>query len=263
MRIGLVQAQWQPGDVNANLRQVEQFAARAAAAGCGVVIFPELSDTGYALSLMQDLAGAWPGVALDAIQTTAKRNRIGMIAGLSERDGDLIYNSIALVNCDGKLNGHYRKTHLFRGPEGSEKDVFSPGNNLMTVSMGNVCWGPSICFDLRFPEVYRHAAQSGAQVLVALAAWPSARVDDWGTLCRARAIENQVFMVGVNQVGESGGVAFGGHSCVIGPDGHYLAEGDAGNSGLLIANLDMTDIDRVRRNLPAMESRRPSLYETF
>ncbi len=254
MRIGLIQASWVVnGDNNA---RYDRFAAEAAAAGCAVVLFPELSDTGYALAAMREKAGPWPGAALDALQAASQRCRIGIIAGLSERGADGIYNAAAAFDRDGNLCGAYRKTHLFRGPEGAEADVFLAGDALQVVTIDGVCWGLSICFDLRFPELYRQLADHGAQVLAVLAAWPQVRIADWSVLCRARAVENQLFLAGVNHAGKP----FGGHSCVIGPGGEVKREGGDGEAGLLTVDVDLDEIDRVRHALPVMESRRPSLY---
>ncbi len=256
MRIGLIQASWENGAIEDNTARYDRFAAEAADAGCAVVLFPELSDTGYALASMRELAGTWPGPALEALQAAAQRRRIGIIAGLSERGTDGIHNAAATFNRDGASCGTYRKTHLFRGPEGAEADVFRAGDALQTAMIDGVCWGLSICFDLRFPEVYRQLADRGAQVLAVLAAWPRIRIADWSVLCRARAIENQLFLAGVNHAGDP----FGGRSCVIAPDGVVKREGGEGEAGLLTVDIDLADIDQVRHALPVQESRRPSLY---
>jgi len=261
MRIGLIQMPPEGGDAAVDTVFYGRFAAEAAASGCSLVLFPELSDTGYRLSAMQRLADVWPGSALMAVQKAARQYGVSIIAGLSEREGDQIYNAAAAVDRSGSLCGHYRKTHLFCGPEGTEHDVFVPGDRLETVTMDGVCWGLSICFDLRFPEVFRQLTLAGAQVLVNLAAWPRARMADWRILCRARAIENQVFLVGVNQCGAAGGTDFGGGSCVIGPNGDVLAEGGMDGGGLLIGDLDMEAISRHRTLLPVITARRPSLYQ--
>ncbi len=260
MRIGLVQMQASGNGWRDNVAFYDRFAAEAAAGGCATVIFPELSDTGYTLSTLRETAGRWPGAALDALQAAARDYRVNIIAGLSEREGDRIYNAAVAVDRTGGLCGRYRKTHLFCGPEGMERDVFTPGDRLVAVNMDGVCWGLSICFDLRFPEVSRRLALDGAQVLVNLAAWPRVRIDDWCDLCRVRALENQVFLAGVNQVGSVDGHAFGGHSCVMGPDGHALAVASHGEGMLLTAELDVGRIQQVRQVLPVVTARRPDLY---
>lgn len=255
MRVGLIQSHWTAA-AGGNIARYDRFTVEAADAGCAMVLFPELSDTGYALASMRDKAGTWPGAALDALQEAAQRRRIGIIAGLSERATDSLYNAAAAVDRDGNLCGAYRKTHLFRGPEGAESDVFRAGDALQVVTIDGVRWGLSICFDLRFPEVYRQLADAGAQVLSVLAAWPRVRISDWSVLCRARAIENQLFLAGVNHAGDP----FGGRSCVIGPDGDVKRDGPDGEAGLLTVDVDLDEIDRVRHALPVMESRRPSIF---
>lgn len=259
MRIGLAQM-FSGGAEKKHLASYDRLIAEAAANGCSVVLFPELSDTGYVLGRVQNLAGTWPGPVLEAVQTAAQTYDINIIAGLSEREGSRVYSSAAAVDRSGTLCGHYRKTHLFYGPEGAERDVLTAGDQLETVMLDGVLWGLSICFDLRFPEVFRRLALDGAQVLANLAAWPRVRIADWRILCRARAIENQVFMAGVNQCGVSEAGDFGGTSCVIGPAGDVLVEGNAADVGVLIADLDFDAITRVRRTLPLLASRRPSVY---
>lgn len=255
MRIGLIQSHW-TADAGGNIALFDRFVAEAAGAGCAVVLFPELSDTGYALASMRENAGTWPGPAFDALQVAAQRHRIGIIAGLSERATDGIHNAAAAFDRSGNLCGAYRKTHLFRGPEGAESDVFLAGDALQVVTIDGVCWGLSICFDLRFPDVYRQLADGGAQIQAVLAAWPRVRIGDWSVLCRARAIENQFFLAGVNHAG----APFGGHSCVIGPTGDVKREGGDGEAGLLTVDIDLNEIIRVRQALPLTQTRRPSLY---
>lgn len=244
MRVGLIQAGWDADGGNAI--RYDRSAAGAADAGCDVLLLPELSDTGYVLETVPQRACTWPGPAWDALQSAAQRHGIGIIAGISERVPGGIYNAAVAFDRAGNARGGYRKMHLFRGPEGVETDIFRAGDTPQVVMLDGVCWGLSICFDLRFPQVYSQLEQRGAQVLVVLAAWPAVRIADWSVLCRARAIENQLFLVGVNHAG--GG--FGGRSCVIGPDGGGMCEGGEGEAGLLTADMDLSAINRVRQAMP-------------
>jgi len=237
MRIGAVQAQWVGGDVAANLLQIGRYAREAAAVGCEVLLLPELCVTGYALAEIPVLATHGAEDALADLKALARQSAIGLIAGVAEREGDYLYNAAVMIDRTGRHCGHYRKTHLFCGPEGDESAVFSAGQRLAVASMAGVNWGLSICFDLRFPEVYRTLVQGGAQVLVVLAAWPAVRSADWQRLCRERAMAHQAFLVGVNQAGLSSGIPFGGGTCVVAPDGCVIAGGAGDAEGLVIADL--------------------------
>lgn len=260
MRIGVVQMDAAGRGYHGGLDFYERFAGQAAACGCRTLLFPELSDTGYALSAFPGKAGTWPGPALDALMAAARRHRINMIAGLSEREGDHLYNSAAVIDCEGNLLDRYRKTHLFSGGGGAEIDVFTAGNLLKTVMLDGICWGLSICFDLRFPEVFRHLALQGAPIIVNLAAWPRQRIGDWSHFCHARALENQVFMVGVNQLGTHGEYDFGGGSCAIAPDGTLLLDAGTDRAGFVTVDVDFQRIETVRQNLPVFSQRLPELY---
>ncbi len=250
IRIGLVQERF-PGDgADGTFPHYARYAARAAEQACDVVLFPELSDTGYVLSSIRQRAGAWPGPAFDAAQQAAAAHGVVLIGGLSEREGSALYNAVALFDRTGALRGHYRKTHLFHGPEGSESGIFTPGCTLVAVDAAGIRWGLSLCFDLRFPEVYRALSMAGAEVIVNLAAWPAVRIQDWSVLCRARAMENQIFVAGVNQVGSRDGNRFGGRSCVVDPSGHVPVEGDGETCDLLVCDISTARIKAVREQLP-------------
>ena len=130
----------------------------------------------------------------------------------------------------------------------------------VTAELGGATWGLSICYDLRFPELYRTLAVRGATVLANCTAWPAARADHWDHLTRARAIENQAFFVGVNRVGTDDGLTFAGRSRVVAPTGELLAEASADREELLVAELDPGLVGRFRTAIPALAGRRPELY---
>ncbi len=260
MRIGWVQMEAAGRGYYGDSDFYERFAAKAAAYGCTTLLFPELSDTGYALSSLPENARTWPGPALEAVMRSARRNGINMIAGLSEREGNFIYNSAAVVDREGSLIDRYRKSHLFSGGDGTEHRVFTAGDTLKTVMLDGICWGLSICFDLRFPEVFRHLALHGAHIIVNLAAWPRQRIGDWTHFCHARTLENQLFLVAVNQWGALDDDDFGGGSCLIAPDGALLVDSGTDRSGLWTGEVDVARIQAVRHILPVFDQRRPGLY---
>jgi predicted amidohydrolase len=123
-------------------------------------------------------------------------------------------------------------------------------------------WGRcalAICYDLRFPELFRKYALAGASIIFVPAEWPQARLEHWRTLLRARAIENQLFVVACNRVGESKGTEFCGHSAIYDPWGEPVVEGDR-NEVLLTADIDLRLVEEVRRRIPVFADRRVELY---
>ena len=260
MKIGLAQIDCEPGDLPSNCAKFAEYAEQAKGEGCEVVIFPEMSDTGYIPSVIAECAATWPGLPIDTVREAAVKNSLPVLCGLSERTGDAVYNTLVFVDASGQIRGRYRKTHLFVSDSVREDRVFSPGHELTVVEIGDWKWGLTICYELRFPELYRALALEGAQVLLNIAAWPASRPTHWELLAAARAIENQAFFVGVDRVGLDGRLKMNGHSRVVTPRGDLLCDGSADSEQLLVAELDGGLIDEFRRAIPAVSTRRPELY---
>lgn len=265
MRVALAQIDCTPGDVAANVQTMVEFIRDAAGQRCDAVWFPELSDTGYTLKQMPEIACAWPGCAHDALAAAAKRHQLVVGAGLSERVDDRIFNSLAVFDPAGQRVGHYRKAHLFAAGEVNEAACFTPGSDPTgTVTLPSLDlphYGLSICYDLRFPELYRQRIDDGATVLVNATAWPEARASHWDTLTRARAIENQCYFLGVGRVGQDDDIRFAGRSRIVTPTGDLLAEASATNPELLIADLDPQAVTDFRAAVPALDARRENFFK--
>lgn len=260
MKIGLAQIDCAVGDSEFNCAKFSKYASCAKAEGCDVVVFPEMSDTGYVPSVIDQCAAPWPGPALDAARSAAAENAISLVCGISEKTEDAIFNTIAFLDASGEVCGKYRKTHLFSAPPVHEDKVFTAGNDFSVVELGGLKWGLTICYDLRFPELYRALALEGAHVLLNCSAWPASRAAHWDCLTRARAVENQAFFVGVDRVGTDGNLKMNGHSRVVAPRGGILCEGDGEAEELLVAELDPALVDEFRDAIPAFSSRRADLY---
>jgi omega-amidase len=167
------------------------------------------------------------------------------------------YNTFVLHGNDGMVWGIYRKIHRFRLLH--EEKWLGAGDELV---LAKTPWGPvglSTCYDLRYPEMYRPYAVSGAQLTLVVAEWPERRVVHWSKLLQARAIENQMFLAGVNKVGESRGVKLGGASAVVDPWGVPLVEGDD-SENLLTIDIDLREAEKARRYIPVLQDRRPDIY---
>ena len=186
---------------------------------------------------------------------------IAIICGVSERDGASIYNSQVFIDANGKVVGSYRKTHLFTGAPIGEDKCFSPGNELKSFPFGGLRLGLSICYDLRFPEVYRTLAiEEEVNVFILSSAWPFPRVEHFRILATARAIENQSYMIVSNRVGTDDGVTFCGSSAIIDPYGVTLASASTDREELVQAEVSEEAISSVRNKMAVFAQRRPDLY---
>jgi predicted amidohydrolase len=166
-------------------------------------------------------------------------------------------NTAVLFDAAGVAQASYSKVHLFRLM--SEDQYLTAGEELAIVDFAGVKAGLAICYDLRFPEIFRRYALDGAQMVFLPSEWPHPRLAHWQTLLRARAIENQLFMIACNRTGKSRETAFFGHSCMIDPWGESVIEG--GESPMLLtATIDTAMVDEVRTRIPVFADRRPALY---
>ena len=218
-----------PGDPGGNLTEVRTLLGQSGAAAGSLVVLPELWATGFEYPRCVESAGQ-PPTLLQELQSIAAASGLVIAGALLElpegkgREGKP-WNTFFIVDANGVV-GKYRKQHLFGFWK--EDHFFSLGDRPAPITTGHGMVGPLVCYDLRFPELAANHAFAGARILVASAQWPKSRLDHWRILLQARAIENQAFVVGCNSCGQGGEVEFGGHSMVIGPDGHVLAEGGEG-----------------------------------
>jgi predicted amidohydrolase len=259
MKIALAQLDCKLGDIATNTSRMADFARQAADRGCELVVFPEMSDTGYVPERFSEWAEPWPGASFDALAAAAAESSIAIVAGLCERAGGKVYNSLAFFSPEGELIASYRKIHLFSASPGSETEACTPGDEVQVCDFAGIRWGLSICYDLRFPELYRKLSAAGATVLIDVAAWPATRPTHWDYLTRARAIENQAFLIAATRAGQDESITMLGHSRVVAPMGDLIVEaGD--QEELLIADLDFALVDTFRKTIPAIEDRRVDLF---
>jgi predicted amidohydrolase len=261
MKIAAAQISCAVGDLGANLRKIRDFSARAREGGAELVVFPEVADTGYSMSIIEACATPWTEGAVPEIQKIAKDLSIAIICGVSEREGDSIYNSQIFIDANGNVVGSYRKTHLFTGTPIGEDECFVPGNELKSFPFGGLRLGLSVCYDLRFPEVYRTLAiEQKANVFILSSAWPFPRIEHFRTLVTARAIENQSYMISSNRVGTDEGVTCCGSSAVIDPYGVTLASASTDREEVILAEVSEEVITSVRNKMAVFAQRRPDVY---
>jgi predicted amidohydrolase len=252
-------------DPEANLRAADTHVRAAAADGAELVVLPE---KWLVLGSPYDLrAGAQPldGPAVTWARETARELGIDLVAGsISERveDAERLRNTSLHIGPDGEVKAVYRKIHMFDvvvdGREYRESKDEEPGDEIVTsTTAGGVGLGMSICYDLRFPELYRALAQRGARILLVPAAFTLATTrDHWEVLVRARAIEQQAFVIAANQIGaHPAGMRSGGRSLIVDPWGIVLATAPD-RVGHIVADLDLAAQDRIRRDLPSLANAR-------
>ena len=247
------------GQAKHNLATVTKMVKEAAQRGSRLVVFPELWSSGYDLENAADYATAVNEGVFAQVAKLAAENRID-IAGsmLSLLDEERYGNTAVYFDHNGRNRGAYTKIHLYGGME--EDSYLSGGDAPVLVETDWGKAGLAICYDLRFPELFRAYALGGAQAVILVAEWPRPRLPHWRTLLRARAIENQMFVIACNRVGTSDGTEFFGHSCVLDPCGEALIE--AGESaGLYTAEIDLDQVSEVRAQMPLFDDRRPDAYQ--
>jgi deaminated glutathione amidase len=249
-----------------NLEAAERLVRAVAADGAELVALPEkwnLLAAGEEL-----LAGAEPldGPSLSAARGWARDLGINLLAGsISERGGDRAFNTSVLIGPGGEDLAVYRKIHMFDVDVGGvayrESEHEEPGTEIVTTALGDTVLGLSVCYDLRFPELYRILAVRGARVLTVPSAFTLATGrDHWEVLLRARAIESQAFVLAPNQVGEAPPhFSSYGRSAIVDPWGVVLSTAPD-EECFAAAELDFAAQDRIRESLPSLANRRPQAY---
>lgn len=238
MRIAALQMRAVAGDPVANLARIERAAVEAAAAGAVLLIAPELAVTGYgAGEAIRELAEGADGPAVARLAAIAAEAGVSIVSGIAERDGDTVYNSAVLVDPAGRRLV-YRKSHLY-GPY--ERGLFRPGPPAaVTADLGGLKAGLLICYDVEFPENVRRLAQAGVELVIVPTALPATGHGAFiaGKMVPVRAFENQVFVAYVNHCGADERFAYAGLSVIAAPDGTMLAQADADDEALLVADID-------------------------
>ncbi|MEU6993483.1 carbon-nitrogen hydrolase family protein [Streptomyces sp. NPDC046465] len=261
MRTALLQSSGRLGSVAENLTALDGAAERAAAAGAGLLVAPELFLTGYAIGDdIARLAEPADGDSAKALAETAARHGTGIAYGYPERAGDLVYNSVQLIGPDGTRLANYRKTHLFGG---FERDSFTPGEQaVVQAELGGVRVGLMICYDVEFPENVRAHALAGTDLLVV----PTAQMHPFQFVAESvvpvRAFENQMYVAYVNRVGPEGEFEFVGLSTLAGPDGVPRARAGRGEE-LVMGDVDPEFLRSSRETNPYLRDRRPGLYASL
>jgi omega-amidase len=259
MKIALAQLECKLGDVAANVETMCRIVGESADGGADLVLFPEMSDTGYDMPTILRTACKAHDAPRTRLAESARRYNVNVIAGLSLREGGSVFNTSVAFDRSGAVIGEYRKIHLFTGEPTREDAALSAGDNRVIVEIDGVRTGLLICYDLRFPELSRSLMLEGAEMLACVAAWPAVRVAHWRLLAAARGLENLCVVAAVNRAGADGEHVFGGGSGVFTQVGESLANlGDGPR--MQIVQTDVDSMRSARRTFPWLRDRRPECY---
>jgi len=261
--ISLAQMDVRLGNPRTNWTNMQQMTQTAKTQGAQLVLFPELWDAGYALKQAKELASSLSGGLFTQVANLAKQTSIYITGSMLEKRGMGIANSAPVFSPERGILGVYRKIHLF--PLMDEDQYLTPGESTLTIQMPWGATSVAICYDLRFPELFRRYALEGAKLVVIPSEWPQPRLDAFRTLLRARAIENGIYIATCNRVGtdvdETSGkeTTFFGHSSVIDPWGNIVVEAGS-TEGVFTVPLDLTEVDKAQTAIPVLRGRRPEYY---
>jgi deaminated glutathione amidase len=260
------------GDKARNLAVAERLVRDAAADGAELVVLPEKWNVLGDAEALREGAEPMSGPTIAAASSWARALQIHLLAGsIPERveAAEKLFNTSVLIGPDGEICATYRKIHMFDVDVGGvsyrESESEEPGQDIVSAELGpalpGVILGMTVCYDLRFPELYRILAVRGATVFSVPSAFTyETGKDHWDVLLRARAIENQAFVVAPNQVGEAPPhYRSYGHSMITGPWGEVLVTAPDGEC-FVAADLDFEAEERVRATLPSLANRRPAAY---
>lgn len=246
------------GDIPANQAKAMAALGRLRDRGAQLVVLPEMWSTGYDYRQLPQLAEETPRLIEELCRFSAAAGQT-IVGSLAEKADGQIYNTAFVVD-RGELKGSYRKLHLF-SVMGEDRFLGAGEKSLVVpTSVGRL--GIAICYDLRFPELFRKLALEGAEIVCLPAEWPKPRQEHWRTLLRARAIENQLFVAAANCCGIQGKLDFFGMSLLIEPRGDVLAQGGETDTELL-AEFDYEAMKSYRFQIPCFKDRRPEIYGTL
>jgi len=260
LRVALAQMDIELGRWDVNVRRVARLFTQAEAARANLLVLPELWSTGYDLEECRAHARLSVEEVLPVLAAMAREHRMSVAGSLLvEDERGRVVNRALVLDETGATRACYDKVHLF-GPMGEDEHL-APGNAMSVFQLSGIDTGLAICYDLRFPELFRRYALDGAVLMLLMAEWPVARVSHWRTLVRARAIENQCFVAACNRVGTARGTAFAGYSALVDPWGTVIAEGGEEET-LVVGTLDIRAIQAARGKIHTLEDRRPDVYDS-
>jgi omega-amidase len=260
MRVALVSLNQVWENKGENFQACRLFVQKAKVLDAELVIFPEMTLTAFSMNTGDTAEELTTSETSELFKILAQDFQIAIIYGAVFRDADKVTNNALLVDSTGNLKGSYSKIHPFTFA--GEDKVFNGGNEICIVKLASMTLGLTVCYDLRFPEIYS-ALGKQCNMIINIANWPARRVDHWNALLKARAIENQLFVLGVNRTGTDGkGLEYVKSSQVINPNGELMTP-VVSEDELDIFDIDPEFVGKFRQTFSTTQDRKPALYKSI
>lgn len=256
-------------DKDVNLKKAGEMIQISATRGANLVVLPEIFNGPYDSRLFSGFAETYPGKTTEFLSNCARQNQVFIVGGsIAEKDNEgKLYNTCYTFNQKGEMVGKYRKIHLFDIDvpgkiQFQESAALSPGNSISIIDYQDIRLGVMICYDVRFPELARAMALEGASLLVIPAAFNTTTGPlHWEITMRSRAIDNQLFVIAASPAcNPQSSYQAWGHSMVVNPWGTIISQAGT-DEEILGAELDLSEVDRVREELPLLKHRRLDVYK--
>lgn len=260
MRLALAQTDIKLEDKMANMATAEKMVIEAAKKNADIVIFPEVSLTGFSMNIDKITEPSDNSESIKFFSSLAKENNIYITFGAALTDHDSkIRNYAITIDNNGKIVCKYAKIHPFS--HGVEAAYFTSGDTIEWFDLKGITASTFICYDTRFPEIFQ-AASYDSRIIIVIASWPNIRTEYFDLFLRSRAVECQSFMVGVNRVGKEVKYDYLGHSQVVSPTGKVLTE-ISSDETLIVCDIDISEADNFRRSYAIKKDRRPDIYKKY
>ena len=245
-------------DKRTNHEKVRALIEAANPAEGSLVLLPEMFATGFSMNI-KAISDSRSGETQNFLSSLASRHRVYVAGGIvTDAHHGRGYNQCVVYSPDGKEVTRYTKIHPFS--YGKENAHFTAGSHIELFKLGGFTIAPFICYDLRFPELFRFAVLQGANLFTVIASWPAPRDSHWVALLKARAIENQAYVVGVNRCGSDPNIDYKGHTMTVDPSGNVLLE--AGSLECTISDdLDFDSLLSYRKDFPALKDIRKGFFQ--
>jgi len=248
MKIGLIQYSPVWEDKEANKQKLNSLLQNTVN-DIELLIFPEMTLTGFTMR-SEKFAEAIEGESFNYFSSLAKKLNCSIIVGIIVNQSGKYFNTLIHIEDNGKLKNQYHKIHPFSFS--NEDKHYSAGDKPIVTKINGWKTGLSICYDLRFPEIYRQYGRNRVPLIINIANWPDTRIDHWRTLLKARAIENQCYVVGVNRVGDAHGLHYNGFSSIYDPMGKTVVSIE-NEERIITAMVDENIVNETRKKLPFLD----------
>ena len=264
MKVSSIQMDMAFASPDENYRKAEELLRKAKKeANCDTAVLPETWNLGFfpheGLFELSDREGERTKSFLSSLSRELDMNIVG--GSVARTDGKCVRNTSYVYSRKGELLSYYDKTHLFSPMD--EDKFFQKGDHTSLFTLDGIKCGVIICYDIRFPELVRTMALGGMDVLFVVSQWPKVRIPHLDVLTRARAIENQMYLVLSNSAGRAGETQYGGSSRIIDPWGNVMAISEGEKENIVSANLDMSVVSDIRNSINVFSDRRSELYNVM